>query len=128
MLSAFFAANINVDSKTGRVHVFCNDQVSFLLRNADKFIRPLQAKGIKVAMTILGNHDEAGMGNLSEAAAKDFAKELKAYLDIYGLDGIDLMMSTPATTTPIPAPASKHAHVPTSRVWFMSAARYLEIN
>ena len=29
------------------------------------------------------------MGNLSEAAAKDFAKELKAYLDIYGLDGID---------------------------------------
>ena len=30
----------------------------------------------------------AGMGNLSEAAAKDFAKELKAYLDIYGLDGI----------------------------------------
>lgn len=86
---SIFAANINVDSKTGRVHVFCNDQVSFLLRNADKFIRPLQAKGIKVAMTILGNHDEAGMGNLSEAAAKDFAKELKAYLDIYGLDGID---------------------------------------
>lgn len=86
---SIFAANINVDSKTGRVHVFCNDQVSFLLRNADKFIRPLQAKGIKVVMTILGNHDEAGMGNLSEAAAKDFAKELKAYLDIYGLDGID---------------------------------------
>ena len=70
---SIFAANINVDSKTGRVHVFCNDQVSFLLRNADKFIRPLQAKGIKVAMTILGNHDEAGMGNLSEAAAIDFS-------------------------------------------------------
>lgn len=86
---SFFAANINVDSKTGRVHVFCNDQVSFLLRNADKYIRPLQAKGIKVNMTILGNHDEAGMGNLSEAAAKDFARELKTYLDIYGLDGID---------------------------------------
>lgn len=86
---SFFAANINVDSKTGRVHVFCNDKVSFLLRNADKYIRPLQAKGIKVNMSILGNHDEAGMGNLSEAAAKDFAKELKTYLDIYGLDGID---------------------------------------
>lgn len=86
---SFFAANINVDSKTGRVHVFCNDQVSFLLRNADKYIRPLQAKGIKVNMSILGNHDEAGMGNLSEAAAKDFAQELKTYLDIYGLDGID---------------------------------------
>lgn len=86
---SIFAANINVDSKTGRVHVFCNDQVSFLLKNADKFIRPLQAKGIKVNLTILGNHDEAGMGNLSKEAAADLALELKAYMDIYGLDGVD---------------------------------------
>ena len=86
---SIFAANINVDSETGRVHVFCNDKVSFLLKNADKFIRPLQAKGIKVNMTLLGNHDEAGMGNLSAEAAADFAKELKAYMDIYGLDGVD---------------------------------------
>lgn len=86
---SIFAANINVDSETGRVHIFCNDQVSFLLKNADKIIRPLQAKGIKVNLTLLGNHDEAGMGNLSQAAAADFAKELKAYMDIYGLDGVD---------------------------------------
>lgn len=86
---SIFAANINVDSETGRVHVFCNDQVSFLLKNADKFIRPLQAKGIKVNLTILGNHDEAGMGNLSKEAAADLALELKAYMDIYGLDGVD---------------------------------------
>lgn len=86
---SIFAANINQDAETGRVRVFCNDKVSFLLENADKYIRPLQAKGVKVTMTILGNHDEAGMGNLSEAAAKDFAQELKAFLDIYGLDGID---------------------------------------
>ena len=43
---SIFAANINVDSKTGRAHIFCNDQVSFLLKNADQIIRPLQAKGI----------------------------------------------------------------------------------
>lgn len=86
---SIFAANINIDSETGRVHVFCNDQVTFLLENVDKFVRPLQAKGIKVNMTILGNHDEAGMGNLSAEAAADFAKELKAYMDIYGLDGVD---------------------------------------
>lgn len=86
---SIFAANINVDSETGRAHIFCNEQVSFLLKNADKFIRPLQAKGIKVNLSILGNHDEAGMGSLSQAAAADFAKELKAYMDIYGLDGVD---------------------------------------
>ena len=86
---SIFAANINVDSETGRVHVFCNDQVSFLLKHADEFIRPLQAKGIKVNLSILGNHDESGMGSLSAEAAADFAKELKAYMDIYGLDGVD---------------------------------------
>jgi len=86
---SIFAANINVDTKTGRVHVVCNDQVTYILQNADKIIRPLQAKGIKVNMTILGNHDEAGVSNLSQAAAADFAKELKAYADIYGLDGFD---------------------------------------
>lgn len=100
---SIFAANINVDSETGRARVFCNDQVSFLLQNADKFIRPLQAKGIKVNLAILGNHDEAGMGNLSEEAAADFAKELKAYMDIYGLDGIDFDDEyTKYTTNPSP--------------------------
>ena len=86
---SIFAANINVDSETGRAHIFCNDQVSFLLKNADQIIRPLQAKCIKVNMTILGNHDESGMSSLSKEAAEDFAKELKAYADIYGLDGFD---------------------------------------
>ena len=86
---SIFAANINIDSETGRACVFCNDQVSYVLKNADKIIRPLQAKGIKVNLSILGNHYEAGVANLSQEAAKDFAKELKAYVDIYGLDGID---------------------------------------
>lgn len=100
---SIFAANINVDSKTGRVHVFCNDEVTFLLENVDKIVRPLQAKGIKVNLTILGNHDEAGMGNLSAEAAADFAKELKAYMDIYGLDGVDFDDEyTSYTTTPSP--------------------------
>jgi hypothetical protein len=84
-----FAANINYNSETGRVYVNCNDNVSYILRNADTFIRPLQAKGIKVILTILGNHDEAGVANLSPEAAADFACELKQYMDIYGLDGVD---------------------------------------
>lgn len=96
-----------------------------MLRNADKFIRPLQAKGIKVVMTILGNHDEAGMGNLSEAAAKDFAKELKAYLDIYGLDGIDFDDEYTSYNNSNPSPGFENVHVPTSRAWFTNAAKCL---
>lgn len=84
-----FAANINYNCETKRVYVNCNDNVSYILKNADKFIRPLQTKGIRVCLTILGNHDEAGIANLSPEAAADFACELKAYVDVYGLDGID---------------------------------------
>lgn len=84
-----FAANINYDSEKGRAYVNCNENVSYVLKNADQFIRPLQAKGIKVVLTILGNHDEAGVSNLSDEAAADFARELKSYVDVYGLDGID---------------------------------------
>lgn len=85
---SIFAANINLD-KDGAPYVSLNDQTAFVLHNADKIIRPLQEKGIKVHLTILGNHDDAGMRSLSDEGAKAFAKELKAYADIYGLDGFD---------------------------------------
>lgn len=84
-----FAANINYNADTKRAYVNCNENVSYVLKNADLFIRPLQAKGIKVCLTILGNHDEAGVANLSPEASADFARELKNYVDVYGLDGID---------------------------------------
>lgn len=85
---SIFAANINLDSD-GKPYIYCNEQVTYVLHNADKIIRPLQEKGIKVHLSILGNHDDAGMRSLSEEGAKAFAKELKYYVDIYGLDGID---------------------------------------
>lgn len=85
---SIFAANINLD-KDGVPYISLNEQTAYVLHNADKIIRPLQEKGIKVHLSILGNHDDAGMRSLSESGAKAFAKELKAYADIYGLDGFD---------------------------------------
>lgn len=85
---SIFAANINLD-KDGSPYLSLNDQTAFVLHNAEKIIRPLQEKGIKVHLSILGNHDDAGMRSLSNEGAKAFAKELKAYADIYGLDGFD---------------------------------------
>ena len=82
-----FAANIRLNEE-GKPYVHCNPQVTFVLENADKLIRPLQKKGIKVHLTILGDHTPAGMRSLGDEAAKDFAKELKSYVDIYGFDGI----------------------------------------
>lgn len=85
---SIFAANINLD-KDGAPYISCNEQTKYVLQNADKIIRPLQEKGIRVHLSILGNHDDAGMRSLTEEGARTFAKELKAYADIYGLDGFD---------------------------------------
>lgn len=84
-----FAANINYNAETGRVYVLCNPNVQHILDNRDKYIKPLQDKGIKVCLSILGNHDIAAVSNLAPETARDFARELKVYVDTYGLDGVD---------------------------------------
>jgi len=53
-------------------------------------IRPLQQKGIKVTLSVLGNHQGAGFANFpDEAAADRFAASLADTVTRYGLDGID---------------------------------------
>ena len=85
-----FSANINYDSQTGRVYVSRNENVQAILDNREKYIQPLQDRGIKVILGILGNHDESGISTLSDAACKDFAQEVKNVCDAYALDGVFL--------------------------------------
>ncbi len=83
-----FSANINYSSETGKVYVYNNPNVEHLLANRDKYLKPLQDRGIKVILGILGNHDRSGVANLSDETARIFAQELKAVCDAYNLDGI----------------------------------------
>lgn len=85
-----FSSNINFDSETGRVYIFHNENVQHVLDNADKYLRPLKERGIKVILSVLGNHDKSGVANLSDATAKDFAKQIKNCCDAYDLDGVML--------------------------------------
>lgn len=87
-IASVFAANIRLDS-TDVPYVSCNEQTTFVLDNIERTVRPLRAKGIKVHLSILGDHTAAGMRSLSKEAAKAFIKDLKAYMDIYGFDGVD---------------------------------------
>ena len=98
-----FSANINYNAETGRVYVFNNPNVQAILDGADKYLRPLQDRGMKVVLSILGNHDRASVANLSPAAAKEFAKELKAICDAYNLDGIFWDDEYSAPMSPAPA-------------------------
>lgn len=83
-----FSANINYDAENGRVYVYNNPNVQFLLDNNEQFLQPLRKRGIKVILGILGNHDSSGCAQLSELGAKQFAAELAAYCYAYNLDGV----------------------------------------
>ena len=84
-----FAANINYNSEEGRVFLNFNENVSHVLNNRDKYIKPLQDMGIKVTMAILGNHDAASVKNLAPETCIRFAEQLRDAVDAYGLDGIE---------------------------------------
>ena len=83
-----FAANINYDGT--QAVLYNNPQVQATLDNAATTIRPLQQKGIKVILSVLGNHQGAGFANFPDYAAADrFAAQLASTVTQYGLDGVD---------------------------------------
>ncbi len=60
------------------------------MNNRATTIQPVQARGTKVLLSILGNHQGAGICNFpSQAAAQAFAQLLANAVNTYGLDGID---------------------------------------
>uniref|UniRef100_A0A942SZM7 GH18 domain-containing protein n=1 Tax=Neobacillus citreus TaxID=2833578 RepID=A0A942SZM7_9BACI len=88
-VAIIFAANI--DWNGSKAVLYNNPNVQATLDGAATQIRPLQAKGIMVSLSILGNHQGAGIANFpTEAAAQDFASQVAATVTKYGLDGVDL--------------------------------------
>ncbi|WP_284756629.1 endo-beta-N-acetylglucosaminidase H [Curtobacterium sp. ME-Dv--P-122a] len=88
-VAIIFAANINYED--GKAVLYNNENVQRTLDQAATQIRPLQAKGIKVTLSVLGNHQGAGLANFpTRAAARDFAAQVSATVRKYGLDGVDL--------------------------------------
>ncbi|WP_166847744.1 endo-beta-N-acetylglucosaminidase H [Isoptericola sp. BMS4] len=86
--AVIFAANINHDGESAYLHL--NDRVTWTLENADTQIRPLQEQGTDVLLSILGNHDSAGLANFETYAEADaFAAQLADVVERYDLDGID---------------------------------------
>lgn len=88
-IAVVFAANINYDGENAYLHL--NENVRHVLENARTTIRPLQDRGIRVTLSVLGNHQGAGLANFPDARAADrFAQEVAAVVRRYGLDGVDL--------------------------------------
>ncbi|MDR2361909.1 MAG: DUF1735 domain-containing protein [Prevotellaceae bacterium] len=84
-----FAANVQYNRATNEVYLKYNENVEHLLNNRDKYIKPLQDKGIKVLLGLLPDHAGVGIANLHGTALRDFAAKCKAAIDNYKLDGLD---------------------------------------
>nr|WP_314552501.1 DUF1735 domain-containing protein [uncultured Capnocytophaga sp.] len=86
-----FAANMNYDAKKGKRYLFFNDKLQPILKDPDKYIKPLRDRGIKVIVDILPNHQGVGYYNFQNyEEALEFARECKQYADKYGFDGYDI--------------------------------------
>ncbi|MGH8082313.1 MAG: hypothetical protein ACREP7_17185 [Lysobacter sp.] len=85
-----FAANINGSSPSTPV-LFYNAEMTAILKNNIDAVRQLQNKGIKVQISYLGNHQNAGWScNMSATVAGKLADAMVADVVKYGLDGIDV--------------------------------------
>ncbi|GAB78903.1 Glycosyl hydrolases family 18 [Austwickia chelonae] len=89
-VAIIFAANIN-SGTDGNAVLHLNERVKWTLENAETQIRPLQAKGTKVTLSLLGNHQKAGFANFpNQQAAAQFATQVAQVVKQYGLDGVDI--------------------------------------
>ncbi|MGN0188883.1 MAG: BT_3987 domain-containing protein [Candidatus Cryptobacteroides sp.] len=85
-----FAANINYNSKDDVVYLNNNRNVQALLDETDVYLQPLRKAGIKVYLGLLGNHDAAGLAQLSDWGAREWAAEVAEACKTYKLDGVNL--------------------------------------
>lgn len=87
-----FASNIHKETVNGQVRptLFLNDKLTPVLENGgvDTYVRPLQALGIKVLLTVLGDWQGIGLSNMTNTQADQFATILAYVVEKYGLDGI----------------------------------------
>jgi hypothetical protein len=81
-------------------HLHYNGNTQHILDNRDIYIKPLQDRGIKVLMGLLGDHDPIGMGTFQASPHSNFpqcdiparealAAQIAGEVNRYGLDGVD---------------------------------------
>lgn len=68
--------------------LYLDSDMNHVLTNADTYIRPLQEKGIKVLLRILGDGQDMGVANMNDNQADAFTDILVWVVGSYGLNGI----------------------------------------
>ncbi len=89
--------------------LYHNPNQTYILNHADSLIAPLQQKGIKVLLGLLGDHTPVGFANLTPNMIDSFAGQIANCVNTYGLDGVafsDLYANYSMAPPLLPAPSS----------------------
>lgn len=81
---------LDYDAATGRVLLNLGNDMRYVLDHTVKYIRPLQEHGSKVCISLEGGGSGLGFCNLTDEQIADFVAQVKAVIENYELDGINL--------------------------------------
>lgn len=81
---------LDYEAATGRAMLRLGSDMTYVLDHAVKYIRPLQDKGRKVCISLEGGGKGLGFCNLTPTQIADFTAQVKAVVEQYGIDGINL--------------------------------------
>lgn len=81
---------IKYDEPTGRALLDLGTDMTYVLNHVVKYIRPLQEQGRQVCLSLEGGGTGLGFCNLTDEQIADFAAQVKAVVETYDLDGINL--------------------------------------
>lgn len=82
-----FASNIRGTVST--VELYHNPNQTYILNNRNTLVKPLQDKGIKVLLGLLGDHTGVGFANLTSSQITSFADQVADCVYDNDLDGVD---------------------------------------
>lgn len=81
---------VKYDDSSGRAMLNLGSDMTYVLGHASKYIWPLQEEGRKVCISLEGGGTGLGFCNMTDEQIADFVAQVKAVVETYNLDGINL--------------------------------------
>lgn len=83
-------ATINYDASSQRVMFALGTDLSYVLEHSNKYLRPIQVHDRKICICIENGDQGIGFCNMNATQITDFVRQVKAVVERYNLDGINL--------------------------------------
>ena len=74
----------------GRAKLTYTADMEYVLKNRARYLKPMQEKGLKICLAIMGGGTGLGFANLTDVQISDFVAQVQTAVSLYDLDGINL--------------------------------------